>query len=533
METARTKSSPAVAEGGIATLGHGRHTPELEVTEKHSYGEILKSSVLIGGSQVVVILFGIVRVKAMALLLGPAGIGLMGLYSSIFDLAKSVAEMGINNSGVRQIAAAVGSGDSERVARTATALRRTSILLGLSGLVLVVGFAAPISTVTFGDDHQTGAVALLSLAVLLRLVADGQGALIQGMRRIADLAKIGMLGALFGTLFSIGMVYWLREDGVVPSLVGIAGFALVASWWYSRRIRIPDHSMSASQVTEEALSLLKLGSAFMASALLMMGAAYAVRTMLLRYEGLEAAGFYQASWTLGGLYVGMIMQAMGADFYPRLTGVAHDSVQSNRLVNEQAQVSLLLAGPGVLATLTFAPLMMIVFYSAEFGAATNVLRWICMGMALRVISWPIGYIIVARGDRTIFFLTELAWTAVNLGGSWLAVAYLGLDGAGMAFFAAYLFHVFLIYLIVRRLTGFCWSTANQKAGLVFLSLIATVFLGFHLLPALPATIVGVAATVMSSALSIRVLVKLFSPDQIPGPLRPLLQLFRNRADARG
>ncbi len=103
--------------------------------------------------------------------------------------------------------------------------------------------------------------------------------------------------------------------------------------------------------------MLKLGFAFMASALMMTGVAYVVRLILSREVGLDAAGLYQSAWTLGGLYVGFVLQAMGADFYPRLTGVARDNAACNRMVNEQAQVSLLLAGPGVIATLVFAPLV--------------------------------------------------------------------------------------------------------------------------------------------------------------------------------
>ena len=45
------------------------------------------------------------------------------------------------------------------------------------------------------------------------------------------------------------------------------------------------------------------------------------------------------------MYVGFILQAMGSDFYPRLTAVADDHAECNRLVNEQAQIGLLLAGP--------------------------------------------------------------------------------------------------------------------------------------------------------------------------------------------
>ena len=105
------------------------------MTEKHTYGQILKSSALIGGSSLFNIAIGIIRTKAMAMLLGPSGVGLMGLYGSITELTISIAGMGINSSGVRQIAEAVGSGDTERIARTATVLRRISILLGVLGAV--------------------------------------------------------------------------------------------------------------------------------------------------------------------------------------------------------------------------------------------------------------------------------------------------------------------------------------------------------------------------------------------------------------
>ena len=73
-------------------------------------------------------------------------------------------------------------------------------------------------------------------------------------------------------------------------------------------------------------------------------------------------------------------------------------------MNEQTLVGLLLAGPGVLATLTFAPLVIALFYSAKFGAAVGVLRWICLGAMLQVITWPMGFIIVAKGQAGLVFL---------------------------------------------------------------------------------------------------------------------------------
>jgi antigen flippase len=495
---------------------------EARPVEKHTYAQILKSTALIGGSSFVNIGFGIVRNKAMAILLGPAGVGLMGLYASVSDLTYSLADMGIQSSGVRQIAEARGSGEAARIARTAIVLRRVSVVLGLLGALVLIALAKPISLLTFGSSQHATGVALLGIAVFFRQVAAGQGALVQGMRRIADLARISVIGPAVGTAISIPLVFLFRERAIVPSLIAVASLSVLASWWYSRKVQIEATSVTFADVRHEAAALLKLGTAFMASAFLTMGAAYAIRLIVVRSSGFEAAGLYQAAWALGGIYVGFILTAMGSDFYPRLTAVANDNAVCNRLVNEQAQISLLLAGPGALATLTLAPLVIALFYSPKFYPAVIILRWVCLGMTLRVISWPMGFIVLAKGAQKIFFWTEVAAAVVHVGLAWLLVPFIGVYGAGAAFFGLYVWHSVLIYMIVRRLSGFRWSKANRTLAVIFLPLTAVVFCSAYLLPPWLATAIGIVAVLASGIYSLRTLLKLFPPDSVPSAIRPWL-----------
>jgi antigen flippase len=286
-----------------------------------------------------------------------------------------------------------------------------------------------------------------------------------------------------------------------------------------------------AEMGNEAADLIKLGFAFMASGLMMTATSYAISVILLRKVGFDAAGLYQCAWRLGGIYIGVILGSMGTDFYPRLTAVAKDNVTCNRLVNEQTQVSLLLAGPGVIATLTLAPLMITLFYTPNFYEAIQVLRWLCLGMALRIISWPIGFIILAKNAQHSFFWSELGWTVVYLGLAWVCVSSFGLNGAGIAFFGSYVFHVLMIYLIVRRLSGFHWSTANRKTGLLFISIVALVFCGFYELSSRLATAVGIFAVIISSVYSIRALVNLVSLDRIPRSMLRVLEWFHLTASS--
>src|SRR4029079_7296352 len=222
----------------VSAALHDTETGSAPVAARPTYREILKSSALIGGASVITLMVGIIRTKAMALLLGPAGFGLMGVYSSIADLARSVAEMGVNSSGVRQVADAAASGDIRRIARTVAVLRRVAVVLGALGAAALALFAKPVAEFTFGNDEHAGAIVLLSLAVLFRVVAEAQGALVQGMRRIADLARMNVIGAVFGVLVGVPLVYVWGEDGVAPSLVTVAAMSVATSWWYSRKVDV-------------------------------------------------------------------------------------------------------------------------------------------------------------------------------------------------------------------------------------------------------------------------------------------------------
>ena len=514
----------AATSEALTTLSSESSTiaPALALKEKDSYGQILESSVLVGGSSMLNIVIGIVRTKAMAMLLGPSGFGLFGLYGSVADLTQAVAGLGVNSSGVRQIAESVGSGDDLRVARTAAVLRRTSLVLGSLGGAFLLLFSRQISSLTFGSAKQASAVSLLSLVVLFRLISAGQGALIQGTRRIADLAKMSVLGALFGVCTSIPLVYLFREQGVVPSLVSVAAMTIVTSWWYSRKIAVNKTAVTLSRVRKETWDLLKLGSVFMASGFMTMGVAYFVRITVLRTIGFAATGLYQSAWNLGGFYVGIILQAMGADFYPRLTARINNDEESNRLVNEQTFVGLLVAVPGVLGTLTLAPLVVMLFYSAKFAAAVGVLRWICLGAALQVATWPMGFISIAKGRHGVFFFSEFAWTTVAIALSLICVRRYGLEGAGIAFFGSYVFHAILTYPIARYLTGFHWSKENAQYGTAFALLIMLVFSGFYLLNVQWSLAVGAIAAIASGVYSAKVLTTLVPPDRIPRPLRNIL-----------
>ena len=74
------------------------------MTEASSSRGLIKSMLVIGSAQVVNILISIVRMKVLAVLLGPSGVGLLSIYNSLLGMVQQTAGLGMGSSGVREIA---------------------------------------------------------------------------------------------------------------------------------------------------------------------------------------------------------------------------------------------------------------------------------------------------------------------------------------------------------------------------------------------------------------------------------------------
>ncbi len=472
-----------------------------------SYSQILKASSIIGGAQGINLLLGMVRIKFTAVLIGPLGVGLVGNLGAIQGVVGTIAGLGIQSSGVRDVAEAVGKGDQDAIGRTVLALRRVCWLTGLLGAGAMAALSPLLSRWTFGNHDYALEIALLGLVILFGNLAGGQMALIQGYRRIGDLARLNIIGSVAGTLISITCYLSLGLDGIVPALLLMSAVQLAAAWHFARRVPVPAVRMTWIESLRTAGGMVRLGLVFMWSGLIVSLVGYLTRALITQEISLEAVGIFSAAFALSGMLVNFVLGAMGADYYPRLTAVATDHQAVNRLVNEQTEIGLLLAVPGLLATLSLAPWIIRLFYTDAFLPAAELLQWFILGCLGRVVSWPLGFVMLALGKGRWFFITETGANALHLLLIVVGLITLGVEGTAIAFFLLYLAYTAAMLGVARHLTGFAWSGANRRLMMWLLPIVAVTFLAARLLPLWPATGFGVMATMVASVLCLRGLVQ--------------------------
>ncbi|MDF1776196.1 MAG: O-antigen translocase [Rhizobiaceae bacterium] len=426
---------------------------------------------VIGSAQAVNILISILRMKVLATLLGPTGVGLLSVYNSLQGVVTTAAGLGIGSSGVRQIASV--KGEELALSRVRRVLVAAHLVQGALAMLGVWLLRAPISEWLFGDRTYATEVGLIGLAILLTLLGSAQTALLQGMRRIGDFGRVTVLSALIGTIAGLAAVWVYGEAGLIWFVVVQPLATIVIAMQYTRRLPKPTADrLSVAEIWDVWKPMAKLGAAFMLGGLATTATLLLVRGRITQELGLEAAGQFAAAWGITMTYVGFLLGAMAADYYPRLTEVINDRAAATRLMNDQAQLGLAIGGPVLLLLIGLAPWAITLLYSAEFAPAADLLQWQIVGNVFKLASWALAFSIVAAARSKTFFLMELSFNIVFLTMIWFLMPILGLRVTAIAFLVGYIVYFVTVNILAHTLQGFRW----QALSLLLLALHVTLAL---------------------------------------------------------
>ena len=456
--------------------------------------------------------------KVVAVLLGPAGVGLIGILQSTMATVSTVGALGIGNSGTRQVAEANGDNDKAKIDEVRRALFWGTTFLAVLTGGLCWALSEFIAVSVLGDAGLEFQVQCLGIGVAFTVATGSQRALLNGMRKIRELAYITIGSAVASTFFGVILVYWLEADGIIWFILVAPITTFVLSHWFTSRLpRLKTKCTSIKVVQGHWGVIVKLGGAFMLGGAAVTLAQLYVRSLIQKQLGAVELGYFQAAWSISMSYIGFVLAALGTDYYPRLTAVIKDKPTVNKLVNEQAHVTLLLAAPILLAMLALAPWVIELLFSSEFYPAVEILRWQILGDVLKVLSWPVGFVILASGNGLVFACKEAAVMLVFVSLVTLLLPVFGVEAAGMAYLGIYLVNLPIVLIYARIGTGFTWTRPVQLY-MVSLVLVALIIVYIADKSATAGALVGLMAVLLFGVSSLLQLATLSGLDGRAGQL---------------
>ena len=411
---------------------------------------VFKATAILGSVQLFNILIAVVRNKCISILLGPVGMGIMGLLTSATGTIAGFTNLGITFSAIKNIASAYEKGDYTTLGKVLYVLQRCIWITGLLGAIICLLLCRQLSQWTFGNTDFTISFALLSISLFLTQLTNGNLLILKGCRNINYYAKANVLGNFLSLFITVPLYFWLGIDAIVPALILFSISTFLCAYFYRSRLRLVQIRTERGEFKEISKDILIAGIAFSAAEFFPLIASFYIRTFISNNGGLTDVGLFSAGFAILNGYVGMIFTAMSTDYIPRLSAVSDDDHQLELVINQQIEMSILLLFPLIVLFVIFGKLMILILYSSQFYPMIEMIYWGGLGMLFKVPNWCFGCILIPKRESKAYFYFSILSALFYLGMNMLLYSVWGIKGLGISFLLSHIFDASVSYWYINR-----------------------------------------------------------------------------------
>jgi enterobacterial common antigen flippase len=414
---------------------------------------ILNAILVLGSSSLITVAVGIFGSKVFASVLGAQGVGLVSLLSTALLLLSTAFGLGLSSSGVK-IISGIRVTQPEKLSDNRQVLIIGSRVLGLMAALVVLVFHESLANIMNLKGETRSLIWWLAPAVFASISGTGEIALLNGFERLSAMARATALGSTVGGLISIAAVYEFKSQGLGIGLC----ISPIMTWLFAmlETRQVPNKAQKPNLVTfaEIFSPMLRLGIAIAGAWMLNTMSQFFVRYWLERHLNLESAGYFQAAWNVSSTYLSVILGALSAEFFPRISGFAHDKKALSESLNQQIWLVSLLALPVIVIMIVVSPQLISVLYTPEFHPSTSVLRWQLVGDVLKIPGWVFGIALMARASKRRYFIAELSWNLIYVVAMVVLCTRFGLSASGLPYLLAYLVYFGATLFAIHLEIGF-------------------------------------------------------------------------------
>lgn len=393
---------------------------------------------------------GIASSKIAAELLGPDGVGLMGIVLSTVGVVQIIAGGGVGQAIVRFCGADESAGlapphrEWVSTARTVVAVASVVSIAASAALVPVL------SDGLFGDGSPRWWLPAVVATGCLYAGFQLQLRTLVAHHHVRAVARASVLVAFISPAVNAVLFATLDLDGVVPgalvaNVLVMAVVSMVVRW----ELRLADGEPRSvgprrfRRLTAEGLPLVPaqlLGSVTVLALLLL------IQDELSR----EDVGYYRAATAIALGYMVLVNTSISQDFFPRVARTVHDPAEFSRVCDEQITLVVRLATPVVVAVNMALPVLVPILYTREFSPTISVLEWQITGDLLKLVGSILATALLAKSGSWIRVGTEAVGAAALVACSLIGLELIGFRGLGVGYLVAYVIYLVGVLGVLSR-----------------------------------------------------------------------------------
>ena len=400
-------------------------------------------------STLVRMLTGLVSVKVVASIIGPAGVALVGQLNNFATIALSLSTGGIN-SGITKYIAEYKEDEGKVKDCLSTALRITVACSLLVGLLLILFHSYLSRTVMLSPDYGYVFV-IFGFTILFYALNMGLASVINGFKEFKRFVRINIAGSLVGLAFTLSLVLLWQLEGALISAVTFQSIMLFISLWMVRKLPWLRWSYFKCKLNKELskryfrYSLMTFASA----------ATVPVSQMLLRGYVISEisateAGWWEAMNRISNMYLMVITTSFSVYYLPRLSELT-DRLELRREIFRSYKVIVpcLLGGFALVYLLRFVVIRLL--FTPDFLPMENLFVWQLAGDFFKITSWLLAFLMVAKAMTRWFIATEVGFSLLFVGLGFLFMRMNGVVGITQAYLVNYILYLAFMAWLFRKL----------------------------------------------------------------------------------
>ncbi len=408
---------------------------------------LIKTSVLTAISTIIKLIAGFVINKVIAIYVGPSGLAVVGQLQNFMSIITTFSNGAITNGIVKYIAEYQTIEQKQKIFSSSIVI---SLICSLIISIFLFGFSDYLSELILKDVQYSSVFIIFGATIFLFALNMVLISILNGQKEIKKYVLVNITGSIFSLVFTSILIMQLNLMGALYAMVlnqsvmffVTLAFVIKSSWFKLEYFKQGLDKESLSKLSKYSLMAI-------VSALTVPVSHLIIREYIGENLGWDSAGYWQGIWYISTMYLMLVTTTLGVYYLPRLS-----EIQDNKELRKEIFGGYKIIMPIVILASFIIFLLkeyvILIAFSKDFMPMMELFAWQLMGDVIKIASWLLAYLMLAKAMTKIFIYTEVLFSALFVGLSILFVDKFGLVGITYAYALNYLLYLVMMIFIFRK-----------------------------------------------------------------------------------
>ncbi len=403
---------------------------------------LIKTSILTTISTVIKIISSFIINKFIAIYIGPSGLAMIGQMRNFIGITSSFSNGAITQGIVKYIAEFREERENkQKYFKTGVAI--TLICSIVTGIGIFI-FAEKLSYEILNNSDYSFIFRIFAFTIILFSLNTFFMSVLNGEGEIKKYVLLNIIGSIVSSVFTSSMVIIFHLEGALLAMVINQSIVFFVTLILVRKSKWFDESLFYGKVDKEALKdYFKYSMMSITAATVGPLSQIFVREYIGKKLGWDSAGFWQGIFFISNTYLMVVTTALGVYYLPKLSSIK-DKIELKKEIINGYKIIMPIVILMALVIYFIKTFIVHLLFSEKFLPMVALFKWQLIGDVMKIGSWLLGYMFIAKAKVNIFITKEITISIVFVLFSILFINIYGLIGVTYAFTASYILNFSLL-----------------------------------------------------------------------------------------